>query len=112
MANPSKAKGTGGETELLRALETYGLDGLRRTSPGQLFDIERDGHNPVEALATRPDHGQWLVTVKLDDFAEMYAALDQDSQDEWRRWVGLRIEVKRYKRFSLHTIFEGKFGRD
>jgi len=99
MANPRKAKGTGGETELVRALE---LEGLVRTPPGTLWDLELPGLTPaLNVLATRPDRGQWLLTVDLPTFQHL---VGEDA-------CGLRIEVKRYKRFSLHSIFESKFGR-
>jgi len=99
MANPPKAKGTGGETELLRALRDRGIT-VQRTSAGKTFDLQRLGEAPViQALATRPDYGQWLVTMRLDDFALLLP-----------NPCGLEIEVKRYKRFSHHGIFESKFG--
>lgn len=111
MSNPPKQKGTGGETEVLRELTHLGIDGLVRTSPGMPWDVERDGTMPVEVLATRPDHGQWLITMTLADFQDLFTALDQDVQDEQNQKLGLRIEVKRYRRFSHHTIFESKYGR-
>lgn len=103
MANPPKKKGTAAETELLRLLRDYRLSAMR-TSPGMEYDIHvtselEDGS--VDALATRPDRGQWLVTIPLREFAELLAY----------RGYGARIEVKRYRRFALHTIFENKFGR-
>lgn len=104
MANPSKQKGTGGETELLRLLE---LDEMKRTPPGTLWDLERPGVGTVDVLATRPDRGRWLVTLDARDFRELYQAAETIRYEP----IGLRIEVKRYRRFSLHTIFESKFGR-
>jgi hypothetical protein len=119
MANPSKKKGTGGETELLRLLS---INGMVRTPPASPWDLERpgtfddeawaDGYDltdvtimpdpPLNALATRPDNGKWLVTVDLDTFRELV-----------RRsfWTGpIRVEVKRYARFALHGIWVKKFG--
>lgn len=101
----SKQKGTGGETELLRMMETVGFV-VRRTTPGERYDLDVTvGRWPiferaVEVLATRPDHGRWLVTVDLPDFMDMLM----------HSGLGAHIEVKRYKRFSLHAIYEGKFG--
>jgi hypothetical protein len=115
MANPSKKKGTGGETELLRLLE---IKGMVRTPPASPWDLERPEllpdldwqpadvtivpDPPLNALATRPDNGKWLVTVDLDTFRELV-----------RRsfWTGpIRVEVKRYARFALHGIWAKKFG--
>lgn len=102
MANPSKAKGTGGETELLRLLN---IEGLVRTPPATVWDLERQGAlPPVEVLATRPDRGRWLITTSVDDFRRMFHHYGGD------HIVALRVEVKRYKKFSLHSIYEAKFG--
>ena len=77
----------------------------QRTPPGSKFDVflrpPMDGvfintGDPIHALATRPDRGQWLVSIPLTDFLRM---LDNRAE----------VEVKRYKKFSHHTIFEGKF---
>lgn len=106
MVNKSKAKGTGGETELLKLLD---ITGMVRTPPGTKWDLERSGWNSIrsiDALATRPDHGQWLVTMGIDTFKRMLLFLDEDI---YPPVTPIRIEVKRYKRFSLHTLFEGKF---
>jgi hypothetical protein len=106
MANPSKSKGTGGETELLRLCEKQGLV-LYRTPAGASYDLTTrpwpgpETFPPLEALATRPDQGQWLVTVRLSDFVESAWPFSQE----------IHIEVKRHVRFALHTTFEGKFGR-
>lgn len=116
MTNPPKKKGTGGETELLRLLAAQGITFLR-TPASTPYDLEHFGtsFDPndkpmlIEALATRPDRGQWLVTVDLPTFAIllnglMHALAAMDEEPD------VHIEVKRYARFSLHTIFEGKFG--
>ncbi len=102
----SKQKGTGGETELLRLFEEAGFT-TNRTGAGEVYDLRVIGYllgqagTAVEALATRPDRGRWLVTVELPRFIEFL------------RCSGLsaHVEVKRYKRFSLHGIWESKFGR-
>lgn len=105
MANPPKKKGTGGETELLRLLENH-HPGITRTQPGELYDLRAPGElPPFQILATRPDRGQWLITMSLDD----YLSLTPANTHGYRRQV--HIEVKRYARFSLHTIFEKKFGK-
>ena len=104
MTNPPKKKGTAGETELKRILEHYGVM-VRRTPPGTAWDLERDAPSdgpyilPIDALATRPDKGEWLVTLRLQDYAELV----RDDP------APLRIESKRYARFALHTIFGRKF---
>ena len=104
MANPSKKKGTAGETEVKGILEHYGVF-VRRTPACTEWDLERDAPSdgpyilPIDALATRPDKGEWLVTLRLQDYAELV----RDDP------APLRIEVKRYARFALHTIFGKKF---
>lgn len=104
MANPPKKKGTGAETELKSKLNAEGIE-VHRTSPGMLYDLERPGDKdvePIEALATRPDKGRWLVSVDLDDFMYMVNFLAP--------YIPLHIEVKRYKQFAHHRIYEEKFG--
>lgn len=104
MSNPSKKKGTDGETELLLEL-VEAIPGLVRTPPTSDFDLRRlgsDGAVIHEVLATRPDRGQWLITMDLDTFREL--VLDCEECE-------FNIEVKRYARFSLHAIWEKKFGR-
>jgi hypothetical protein len=110
MANPPKAKGTAGETELLHELAPY-MPGLVRTPPATLWDLEQKGALPsvTELLATRPDRGQWLVTMTLDEFKALWLVVT-DAVDQ-SRLPEVRIEVKRYARFALHSIFEKKFGR-
>lgn len=105
MANASKQKGTAGETELLRLLE---LEGMVRTAPTLPFDLCRPGWNPpIEVLATRPDRGQWLITLTLSDFKRLMLTLDAAAEPFVTE---VHVEVKRYRRFSLHTIFNSKFG--
>lgn len=105
MSNPSKQKGTAAETELLR-LMSMDTNGLVRTPPGKNYDLYRPSHpeytaaSPIQLLATRPDYGDWLVTMRLRDFL----ALDDNRRE-------LNIEVKRYTKFAHHTIFTEKFGR-
>ena len=106
MANPSKKKGTGGETELLRLLAAEGLTFVR-TPPGTNYDLTNQNPDilelqPLEVLATRPDHGEWLVTLRLADFIVLL-----QERELWET----HIEVKRYARFALHTIWNAKFGR-
>lgn len=112
MANPSRQKGTAGETELLRLLAEHGLT-FTRTPASSPYDLtnatpSRIELEPLEVLATRPDRGQWLVTVRLDQLAWLlrYVASSSGSVVPWET----HIEVKRYKKFSLHSIFESKFG--
>jgi hypothetical protein len=107
MSNPSKQKGTGGETELLRLLD---YPGLVRTPPTTLWDLELPGNDQFNVLATRPDHGQWLMTMDLNTFKTLFGFYLSDRQTS-RYEPGLRIEVKRYSRFALHAIWNKKFGR-
>ena|SRR6185295_1970350 len=108
MANPSKQKGTAAETEIVRMLAARGIVGVR-TPPGSNFDVRvgpgMDGG--LDCLWTRPDHGQWLVTIRAQDFLDFVEntvnLFELDS-------AYLNIESKRYTRFSLHAIFEKKFG--
>ncbi len=103
MANPSKAKGTAGETELLRLLEKAGVMGVRNP-PNADWDLTTKGRGdyPIDVLATRPDRGQWLITLRLADFVDLLDLLNPPK---------LHIEVKRYKKFAHHTIFTDKFDR-
>lgn len=109
-----RQKGTGGETELLRLLEEHGLR-FTRTPASADYDLTNATPGkielePLEALATRPDRGQWLVTVRAEDFAHLLGLTDQGA-NAWPEPWETHIEVKRYARFSLHSIFEKKFGR-
>lgn len=109
MANPSKKKGTGGETELRDILELSGL-GFVRTSPTMPYDLTnadpaRLELEPLEVLATRPDRGEWLITMRVKDFAFLLT-LTGGITSVWET----HIEVKRYARFALHNIFTKKFG--
>lgn len=108
MANPSKQKGTGGETELVRLFETQGFVFVR-TPPTTNFDLRHGGGGLVgglNVLATRPDHGQWLVTLRQEDFADLLRV----SEAWYEMTCPVNVEVKRYKRFALHGTWESKFG--
>lgn len=100
MANPSKKKGTQGENEVVQIFRAVGFRHVKRTSPGVNYDVDVIGDHPVQVLATRPDRGRWLATLPLDDLAALMASSD----------IGGQVEVKRYAKFSLHTIYEKKFG--
>jgi len=103
MSTPAKKKGTAGETELVKAALKAGLF-AQRMPPGANYDLFVEPptgkvfgtSEPVTALATRPDRGQWLVSIPLPDFLRMLDTV-------------AKVEVKRYARFSLHAIFEKKF---
>lgn len=111
MANPPRKKGTGGETELIALLDANGLT-MRRTPASSPYDLLREGlGDPLEALATRPDRGRWLVTLRAEDFAQLVVQRDANALANGRPARPVHVEVKRYARFSLHSIFEGKFGR-
>lgn len=110
MANPPRQKGTGAETELVQVFADEGLVFVR-TSATSGYDLtnanpHRREIDPLEALATRPDRGQWLITLRVKDFARLLSLTDISGGPQ-----ETHVEVKRYKRFSLHSIFEGKFKR-
>lgn len=103
MANPPKRKGTAFETEIVRAAREHGLR-AERTAPTSPYDVvinmDSDGlAEVVNALATRPDRGQTLVTIPLSVFFDL---LDVTG-------VEAHVECKRYARFALHAIYESKF---
>lgn len=110
MANPPKKKGTGAETELVNLLNArYGTpevpEPAERMPNGWPYDVRlygADGHK-LEVLAGRADRKDWLVTLRLNDFLDLY--------DATRYPPDLHIESKRFARISWHTIFESKFGR-
>jgi Holliday junction resolvase len=104
VSNPPKAKGTGFEREVMRALEEHGFD-ARRTSPGWPYDIDvvRTGpldYGPIQALVTRPDRGEPLVTLPLEQFLDLLHNYQASAQ----------LECKRYARFVMHTIYKETFG--
>jgi len=103
VSNPPKQKGTGAETELKDKIDMLGLV---RTPPGTKWDLEFRGNpdmEPLELLATRPDRGEWLITLRLEDSLYILGFGPP--------YTPLHIEVKRYKRFAHHKIFEDKFGK-
>ena len=102
MSNPSKSKGTRFESDIVKAAQGYGLDATR-THAGSRYDVDIRGGTgrSIEGLATRPDHGQALVTIKLHDFLHLLASHGD----------GAHVECKRYKAFRHHAIFEEKFGK-
>lgn len=101
MANPPRKKGTAAEGEVVNRARGAGLTAVR-TPAGSTYDVQVQGSTgrTVNVLATRPDRGYWLVTITLDDLIHM---LSQHGD-------AAHIEVKRYARFSLHSIFDKKFG--
>lgn len=105
MANPSRKKGTAGEVELMAILEQVTGRSFRRTHAGCRWDLETTDHAdygdlpPVFILATRPDRGRWLLSMTPIDWACPINGTGP---------VPIRVEVKRYARFALHKIYEGK----
>lgn len=104
MANPPRAKGTNGETELLRILNERGFKFVRRPA-GARTDLKHLATDPgavilFTLLATRPDRGEWLITMSLDQFFEAFAP-ETDT---------IEIEVKRHKKFAHHTLYENELG--
>lgn len=116
MANAPKKKGTAGETELLKLLAEYGLKFVRMPASADYDLTNATPHrlepDPLEVLATRPDRGQWLMTMRLDDFAHLLYETGSSGPVvyPWENPWETHIEVKRYSRFALHTIFEHEFG--
>ena len=102
MANPPRKKGTGFETDVVNKANAAGLEATR-TPAGTVYDIDIKGSTgrTIEALVTRPDRGRPLATIRLEDLFHLL----REHGDK------AHLECKRYARFSLHSIFEGKFGR-
>ncbi len=101
MANPPKAKGTSGETELVRALLGHGIQ-AERVEAGKYYDVKVLGTLPsIKVLATRPDRGEWLCTMRLSELVHYLLLLDGKAAE---------IEVKRWRSFAHHSVFEKKFG--
>mgnify|MGYP001610866215 CR=1 FL=1 len=99
MSNPPRQKGTGGEREVLLAIEREMCTGVAsRRPPSSPYDIEVPGTSgrTIRALATRPDRGEWLVTVTLKDLVHL----------AWHSSDRFEIEVKRHKAFSQHTLWD------
>jgi hypothetical protein len=99
VANPPRAKGTGGEREVLRRFRDAGVP-VFRSPASATVDLYREADgDPLHLLATRPDGGGWLVSLPLDELITLVGERP------------LQIEVKRYRRFKHHTLYESKFGR-
>jgi len=100
MSNPSKAKGTKFETEVVNLGKEYGLD-IERKGTGERVDIRVNGSTgrTIQALVTRPDYGLALAAIPLRDLFHLLRSHGDNAQ----------IECKRYARFSHHSIFEEKF---
>jgi hypothetical protein len=109
MSSPSKQKGTAGETSLLRALVPY-IPTLHRTAASSKVDLESTGTGSVfRLLATRPDRGQWLISMPLEEFMEVWSSAYEEGR-HFHLMPPVAIEAKRYARFAHHNIFESKFG--
>lgn len=109
MSNPSKQKGTGEETRIVRAWNQYfGRCVARRNPASATFDITVEAgapiHPPLQVLATRADRGECLYTLRELDFMHLFGSY------EFNESTPIHIESKRYARFSLHAIFQKKFG--
>jgi hypothetical protein len=108
MVNRPKQKGTDGERFLVRFFEKLGFK-VRRTQPGSNHDVEAEyprglGKSwdvPIQALATRPDRGEWLVTLRLEDFGVLMVLAQADCDMESKRRGGTMWH---------HTVFKQKFG--
>lgn len=103
MPNPPRQKGTAGETELLRLLNEKGFKFVRRPA-GARTDLRHESPHPFsptfKVLATRPDRGQWLLTIDAATFCEVFAP---DLEN-------IEIEVKRRKKFAHHSLYEDELG--
>ena len=101
MTSPrSKIKGTGGERQLRAILEDLFHRRFRKTGAGEPWDLETaDGEDddPIRVVATRPDRGFWLVTMRPVDWYRNH----EEHQ--------IQVEVKRWARFAHHTIYEETF---
>lgn len=108
--NKPRRKGTAGETEFVNAAFAHGVV-FERMPASSTFDLRRvvkhteaaELIEPINALATRPDRGRWLVTMTAEDFWYLLKAFPNRRS---------RVEVKRFKGFAHHTLFEEKFGGD
>jgi hypothetical protein len=112
VSNPPRQKGT---TEETAVVNDWNWDFVtpkykaRRMPASSVYDIQVEGAAPpADVLMTRADYGERLVTLRFQDFAEIWANANAGELDLAPE---LHIEVKRYKRFSLHTIFFKKFGK-
>jgi len=108
MSNPPRQKGTSYETELVNQWNACFGDSnpMVRNPASATFDLTKPGYGrePLEILATRPDRGQSLVTMRWTDFMSLFGSFT------FERSTPVHVEAKRYKRFSLHSIFEETFG--
>jgi hypothetical protein len=112
MANQSKKKGTEGENELKSLLMDAGIE-VHRTPASHPYDLRRgEGYDGgLDVLATRPDRGYWLATLRLGDFLDLVKMADDTYSTPWEPFEGpLNIEVKRYKSFAHHSLWDKKFG--
>ena len=101
MTNRPRAKGTRGETELLRYLNER-LGGFRRTPASTRWDLERDGEGvPIHVVATRPDRGSWIFLVSATDFTRLVEGFYLTDPP-------VHVEVKRRKTYAHHSLFDGK----
>lgn len=111
MVNAPRKKGTGGETELVNLLNAcFKHAKFQRTPASATYDIEKSGHYdtildaPLNVLAIRPDRGRWLMMMDLPDWVRVMTAYPDLFE------IPLHIEVKRFQRSAVHSIYEHKFG--
>lgn len=98
----SKQKGTAGEKEVRDVLTELTGRKVRRMPASARWDLELPGDDgTLDVLATRPDFGQWLVSMDIRDFARLLSTGELPT---------VHIEVKRHKKFAHHSIFKEKFG--
>ena len=115
MSNPSKAKGTKFETQIVNDLNTlfgYQVVGgvfAKRTPASSRYDIEsvrptNPEYYPTDILVAKADYGPVLVTMRWDDFTSLWGIAMGESYDG-----PLHIEAKRLAKIGLHSIFQEKF---
>lgn len=112
MSNPPRQKGTAGESELVHilnpAFERRGVQ-FKRTPASSRWDLEKQPHLetvldvPLNFLAIRPDRGEWLFTMDLTTFIKLL-----DGYKDLKEHP-IHIEVKRYARSFLHSLWSTKF---
>ena len=97
----SKIKGTGGEREIKLILERLTGRRFRKTGAGAPWDLETVDNDyrqgPIRILATRPDRGEWLLSMHAGDWAR-----DLKTQE-------IRVEVNRWAKFWHHSEYEETF---
>lgn len=75
MGKSSQRKGRAGELELCRILQAHGYPVERLNVPEAMAQAERDARrfgDGAPAVFHRRSRSPWLVTMKLEDWMEIY----------------------------------------